>query len=428
MILHRLLVPLVPAVGAAALLFDAPHGPSATHRPKPQCAPGNGGMTLPPGFCATIFADSTGSARHLAVAPNGDVLVNRRGRAAAGGVVVLRDTDGDGRADTRTKFGVRGGTGIAIAPGWVYVDESDRIVRYPWKAGAMEPSGEPQIVVSGLPTGGHDARNMVLDGRGNLYVNVGSTSNSCQLEERKAQVKGADPCVELETRAGIWRFRADGQNQAFTPGARYATGLRNGMGFAMNPADGALYAGTHGRDGLAQQWGRSNEEGAELPAEEVVRIQQGTDAGWPYCYYDGQQKKLVLAPEYGGDGREVGRCAGKAQPVVAFPAHWAPMSALFYTGRTFPAKYRNGMFIAFHGSWNRAPLPQQGYRVAFAPMTRNAFSGAYETFAGDFNAREVVNGARADYRPVGLAQAPDGSIYVSDDTKGRIWKIVYTGN
>jgi glucose/arabinose dehydrogenase len=233
-----------------------------------------------------------------------------------------------------------------------------------------------------------------------------------------------DPCTELVTRAGIWRYKADQQDQAFGPGARFATGIRNGMGLTMNPADGTLYMAMHGRDQLGANWGFTVAQNAELPAEEFGKVTQGADYGWPYCYYDGQQKKKVLAPEYGGDGKQVGRCAGKVDPLVAFPGHWAPMSALFYNGSAFPAKYRNGAFVAFHGSWNRAPLPQAGYRVAFAPMSGGNFTGAYETFAGGF---EGASTTAAAHRPVGLAQAPDGAIYVTDDAKGRIWKIVYTG-
>jgi glucose/arabinose dehydrogenase len=254
-------------------------------------------------------------------------------------------------------------------------------------------------------------------------------TNSCQSQDRAPRVPGIAPCVELETRAGIWRFRADQPGQAFGPGARFATGIRNGMGLAMNPADGSLYVAFHGRDQLSQNWGFTDEQNAELPAEELVKLQQGGDYGWPYCYYDGQQKKLVLAPEYGGDGKQVGRCASKLNPVVAFPGHWAPMSGLFYTGSRFPAKSRSGMFVAFHGSWNRAPLPQAGFRVAFAPMSGGKFTGAYETFADGFAGSGSGSTARnaATHRPVGLAQAPDGAVYVTDDAQGRIWKIVYTG-
>ena len=402
-----------------------------------SCAPDNGGITLPAGFCAAVFADSVGSPRHVAVAPNGDVFVARqlpRARggegapAATGGIMVLRDADGDGRAERREAFGESGGTGIGLAPGWVYFDTRDRIVRYPIAAGAMQPSGAPEVVVSGFPSGGHAAHNFALDGRGALYVNVGSATNACQTPDRAAELPGSDPCVELERRAGIWKYSADRTGQQFSPAERFATGNRNAVGLTVEPGTGRLFATQHGRDMLYTNWkskGYTPETSAELPAEEFMEVSQGDDFGWPYCYYDHLQKKRVLAPEYGGDGgKAVGRCASAKAPVVAFPGHWAPMAALFYTGRQFPARYRDGVFVSFHGSWNRAPLPQAGYRVAFAPRAGGRFTGAYETFAGDF---EKVGAGESPRRPVGLAQGPDGSLYVTDDARGRIWKIVYTG-
>ncbi len=408
---------------------------------KPACAPGNGGITLPEGFCATVFADSVGGARHIAVAANGDVFVARStpGRQKAGdesgqgarvGVLALRDADGDGRADRQEAFGRAGGTGIALAPGWVYVDEGPRVVRYPVPAGSLTPNGEAQEVVAGLPMGGHSAHNILLDGRGTLYVNVGSLTNSCQRDDRETGSPGVDPCVELQTRAGIWRYAADRQGQRFSPGERYATGIRNAMGIAVDPRDGSMYATQHGRDQLLQNWGKlyNAEQSAELPAEELVRVSQGSDFGWPYCYYDQNQRKLVLAPEYGGDGKQVGRCADKQAPVAAFPGHWAPMSAAFYTGQQFPAKYRDGVFVAFHGSWNRAPLPQAGYNVTFVPMRAGQPAGDYERFADGFaGTARLANPGAARHRPVGLAASPDGGLYVTDDVGGRIWKIVYTG-
>jgi glucose/arabinose dehydrogenase len=423
------------SAGGAVVPADAAPAAAA----KVACAPDNGGISLPAGFCAAIFADSVGSPRHIAVAPNGDVFVARqlpRARpnaptpAPTGGIMVLRDTDGDGRADVRESFGETGGTGIGLAPGWVYLDTRDRIVRFPIAAGAMKPSGEPQVVVTGLPTtGSHTSHNFALDGKGALYVNLGSATNSCQVTDRTNSSPGHDPCTELETRAGIWKYAADKPDQQFSAAERYATGIRNSVGLTVEPGTGKVFTTQHGRDQLFQNWpekGYTAETSAELPAEEFLEVNQGDDFGWPYCYYDQNQKKLVLAPEYGGDGgKAVGQCAGKKAPLVAFPGHWAPEASLFYTGRQFPAKYRDGVFISFHGSWNRAPLPQAGYRVAFAPRVGGRFTGAYETFAGDFNTK-VATG-EAPRRPMGLAQAPDGSIYVTDDARGRIWKIVYTG-
>ena len=133
-----------------------------------------------------------------------------------------------------------------------------------------------------------------------------------------------------------------------------------------------------------------------------------------------------MAPEYGGDGTDVGRCAQKKLPIATFPGHWAPMSLLFYTGTHFPERYRNGAFIAFHGSWNRAPLPQAGFRVVFVPMSAGRTSGDWETFADGFAGGRLDPGAAA-HRPTGLAQGPDGALYVTDDQRGRIWKVMYRG-
>jgi glucose/arabinose dehydrogenase len=132
----------------------------------------------------------------------------------------------------------------------------------------------------------------------------------------------------------------------------------------------------------------------------------------------------VLAPEYGGDGKTVGQCAKKKEPLLTFPAHWAPMAALFYTGARFPARYRGGMFITFHGSWNRAPLPQAGYNVVFVPMKDGAPSDSYEVFADGFAGATKSPGGAA-HRPVGIAQGPDGALYISDDKGGRIWRVTY---
>lgn len=428
-------------VAAAPPGGDAPGVGGGAPTAAPACAPNNGGLTLPAGFCATIFADSVGGARHIAVAPNGDVFVARSsprgrrpgdesGQGARVGVLALRDTNGDGRADRQEVFGRAGGTGVALAPGWVYVDEGPRVVRYPVPAGRLAPSAEPQEMVAGLPMGGHSAHNLLLDGRGGLFVNIGSLTNSCQQADRQTASPGADPCTELATRAGIWRYAADRPGQQFSARERYATGIRNAMGLAVDPRDGTMYATQHGRDQLFQNWPQrfTAQQSAELPAEELVRVAEGSDFGWPYCYYDQRQHKLVLAPEYGGDGRQAGRCAQKQGPVATFPGHWAPMSAAFYTGRQFPARYRDGVFVAFHGSWNRAPLPQAGYNVTFVPLRGARAAGAPERFADNFAGRTgFTSPSAAAHRPVGLAQSPDGGMYVTDDVGGRIWKIVYTG-
>lgn len=396
--------------------------------PAPDCDADDGGLTLPRGFCALVVADDIGRARHLAVAKNGDIYVALRGgRDGGGGIAALRDTTGDGRADVVVRFGSRGGTGIALREGYLYLGADDRVVRYAVRPGRLEPAGEEETIVSGLPAArSHAAKPLAFGDEGSLYVSVGSPSNSCQMQDRQTGSPGKDPCRELETRAGIWRFDASRPGQTQGDGERVATGLRNTVALAVNPENGSLYGVMHGRDQLFQNWPGlyTAEQGAEKPSEEFVRIGRGDDFGWPYCYHDPELGRLVLAPEYGGDGRRAGRCGEAREPILSFPAHWGPNALLFYTGSQFPERFRGGAFIAFHGSWNRAPLPQQGYHVVFVPFAGGEPTGDFELFADGFAGAE--RGPRtARHRPSGLAQGPDGSLYVADDAGGRIWRILY---
>jgi glucose/arabinose dehydrogenase len=235
----------------------------------------------------------------------------------------------------------------------------------------------------------------------------------------------------------VWRFRTD-RRQTQRDGERFATGIRNAVALAVNPGDGRLYVVQHGRDQLYGNWPAlfDSVKSAETPAEELFRVERGDDFGCPYCYYDDQIGRKVLAPEYGGDGRTAGRCEGKKGNVAAYPAHWAPNALMFYTGRQFPERYRNGAFIAFHGSWNRQPaLPQSGFNVVFQPMRDGRAAGQYEVFADGFFGEEARLAARPNqappgakrHRPTGLAVGPDGSLYISDDGMGRIWRVYYIG-
>jgi glucose/arabinose dehydrogenase len=199
------------------------------------------------------------------------------------------------------------------------------------------------------------------------------------------------------------------------------------VALALGP-DGRLYGAQHGRDQLHANWGFSPEKSAETPSEEFVRIERGDDFGWPYCYHDRELGHKVLAPEYGGDGRRVGRCASVDTPLVAFPGHWAPNGLAFYTGTQFPERYRGGAFIAFHGSWNRAPLPQAGYKVMFVPMSNGRVTGEPEVFADGFTGRaSVANSGEAAFRPMHVAQSPSGGMYIIDSRKGRIWEVSWEG-
>jgi glucose/arabinose dehydrogenase len=420
----------------ALMALLLPAGANAQPAAAPSCS-GDGALALPPGFCASVFADDIGRARHIAVSADGVLYANTRsGRGGAssgeGFLLALQDTDGDGKADEVHRFGSTssGGTGIAVWRDFLYAETGDRIVRYALKPGAVVPAGEPETVVSGLPlTGDHRAHPFAIDPAGALYVDLGSATNACQVRNRMPGSPGHEPCTELETRGGIWRYEAARTGQAFSPKERFATGLRNAEGIDFDAA-GRIFATQHGRDQLAQNWPNlyTTEAGAELPAEELVEVEEGADYGWPECYFDPKQNKLVLAPEYGGDGgKAVGICAQKRPPVAAFPAHWAPNDLLIYAGRQFPAAYRGGAFIAFHGSWNRSPLPQGGYNVVFQPLADGKASGPWIVFADGF-AGETKQPGEAEHRPSGLAMGPDGALYVSDDAHGRIWRIVFRGN
>lgn len=400
----------------------------------PACAQ-NAGLKLPPGFCATIFADSVGAVRHMVVSSGGDLLLNMQnpGRTSVIASVkpaqaALRDNDKDGKADLLQRFGSAGGTGIALYKDYLYADVGRAIVRYKINWDNLRPTGSVDTVVTAIPgPPGHQARNFVIAPSGSMYVNFGAPSNACQAKDRSPGSKGNDPCDELQTRAGIWKFSADKLNQRPSGANRFATGLRNSIALRVSPG-GQLYSVVQGRDQLFGNWSAlfTEQQNAEMPSEEFVAINEGDDFGWPYCFHDSARGSLFLAPEYGGDGNTPGLCATKKEPIFGMPAHWSPIDMLFYTGSQFPAWYRNGVFVTFHGSWNRAPLPQSGYNVVFVPFMNGQPSGKLEVFADNFTAN--LDPAKADHRPAGLAQGPDGSLYISDDAGGRIWKITYSGS
>lgn len=406
-------VPLLAAVlrGRAR----AEHPPAAAG-PAAACAPDNGGLSLPEGFCAAVVASDIGPVRHLAVAPNGDLYAATGGGLMSGGVTGFRDRDGDGRPDERATFGPRGVNDVAVHDGHLYLALKDEVLRYRLASGGLAPEGAPETIVTGLPDeGDHGQKTFAFPGGNVMLVKIGSATNSCQRWNRHERSPGRDPCVELERHAGIWRFDADRRSQRFADGRRWATGLRNAEALGVQPGTGAVWAAIHGRDQLGENWGLTPEGNANNPAEELVQVSEGDDIGWPYCYYSNEARRKVMAPEYGGDGRAVGRCAGAKEPAIAFPGHWGPMALAFYPGTQFGPEYTGGLFVTFHGSWNRAPLPQEGYRVVFAPFADGKPTGAYRTFA-------TLKGGR--FRPVGLAVAKDGALFLSADDDRTIWRIV----
>ncbi len=410
---------------------------------KSQACPNDdSGLKLPPGFCATVFADHIGHARHMVVAPSGVLYVNTwSGRYygddtphAGGFLVALQDKTGAGKANVIERFGETvasggaGGTGIGMYKGSIYAEINDRIVRYLLPAGSVVPSGSAETIVSGLPLGGdHPMHPFIINSEGLMYVDVATATNSCQAKNRTLKSPGADPCTELETRGGVWRYDANKTNQAFSTAERFATGIRNAEGFAID-SKGRVFVTQHGRDQLHANWPDlyKPDQEATLPAEELLLLKPKGDYGWPECYYDAFVQKLVLAPEYGGNGKTIGVCASKTAPIAAFPAHWAPNAMVRYDKKEFPARYHGGVFIAFHGSWDRAPYAQGGYNVVFQALAGDRASGQCEIFADGF-AGPVESPAKAAHRPTGLAVAPDGSLYISDDVSGRIYRIVYHG-
>lgn len=388
-------------------------------------------ITLPDGFKAIVVSDSIGDwARHIAVRENGDMYVQMRKLKDGYGITALRDTTGDGKPDVIKRFGNHIGSGMAIQGNYLYCSSHAEVYRYELTNELLPDTTSKTVIAGGFPEQrSHADKTFALDGNGGLYVNVGAPSNCCMEESRTAGSPGLDPCPQLERQAGVWKFDANTQNQTQTEhGHRYASGIRNAIAIEWNHQTNSLFVLQHGRDQLSQFFPDlyTDEQNAELPAEEFFELEDGDFCGWPYCFYDQFQNEKILCPEYGGDGKAIGRCADAKQPIVAFPGHLAPNDLVFYDGKQFPERYKNGAFIAFHGSWNRAPLPQKGFFIAFVPFKDGKVSGEWETFAEGFGGPGNIASPRdAKHRPTGVALGPDGALYVTDSRKGKIWKIVH---
>lgn len=398
-----------------------------------QFAKDNFDLKLPDGFKTVVVAEDIGAARHIAVRDNGDIYIALNALHDGNSIVALRDTTNDGKADVIKYFGdLSRGTGMRIHNGYLYYGSDTAVVRYKLESGSLLPDTTAELMASFPIQHMHEAKSIAFDQSGNMYVNVGAPSNACQVKDRTKGSPGQDPCPLLEYHAAIWKFKADqpGQTQQ-NGGSRYVTGIRNCVALDWNPAVNKLYAVMHGRDQLHQFYPQyyTEKEGAELPAEEFLLFKEGADYGWPYAYYDEFQKKMIVCPEYGGDGKKAAPEGKYEDPIMAFPGHWAPNGLMFYTGKQFPEKYKNGAFVAFHGSWNRSPLPQKGFDVVFVPFNGDHPSGDYTVFAGGFAKADTLKSpGDAAHRPSGLAQGPDGSLYVTDDANGTVFRIVYAAN
>ena len=360
---------------AAALAVAACASARVPEDPAPHLA-------VPRGFAVNTYAEGLQGARFMAVGPDGAIYLTL---TRSGRVVALPDANRDGRADrvVTVAEGLDLPHGIAFHDGALYVAETGRVIRYPGYRGGR--AGRPEVVVGHLPAGGgHFTRTIAFGPRdGMLYVSVGSSCNICEERDRR--------------RAAVSRYRADGSQ-----GIVFARGLRNAVGLAFNPVNGELWATSNERDML----------GDDLPPEEIVDVLvEGGDYGWPYCYGN-----RVPNPEY----NDRARCAGTIPPALTDTAHSAPLGCAFYTGSAFPAEYRNDYFVCYHGSWNRSR--PTGYKVV-----RVRVQGGRPTAIEPFLTGFLPHPGEPLGRPVDVVTAPDGSLLVSDDFGGRIFRVRWLG-
>jgi glucose/arabinose dehydrogenase len=335
-------------------------------------------LFLRPGFHISLYAENLGGVRNLVLGPGGTVYAALQG---AGKVVKLVDANGDGVAESAVDVatGLDGPFGIAFRGDTMYVGEETRIRR--WIPG----NATPQMVVSNLPPGGHSTRTVVFGPDGYLYLAVGSSCNICDESDPR--------------RAAITRFNADGSGEH-----RFATGLRNSVGLAFNPSTSELWATNNDRDNLG---GSNAKLTDDLPPEHLNIIKDGKYYGWPQCYLPGKNN-----PEYPS-----ANCGSVEPPTITFQAHSAPLGMAFYTGNKFPG-YAGDAFIAFHGSWNRTT--PTGAKVIHVKVQDGRAVSAEDFVTG----WQLPNGSRWG-RPVAPLALPDGSLLISDDTGGRVWRVTY---
>lgn len=438
---------LLKLISACILLAFLGFSWNNTGRNHPaSVAPDNDGLFLPDGFRAIVVVDSLkGEARHIAVNSNGDIYVKVRSPWLNGGYgnMALRDTNGDGKADIIVPFGKYEGhsygTAMRIHNGYLYFSSELMVYRMKLKRGQLVPDSKMDtIVIDNPPYHEHQTKPVAFDNKGHIFVGWGAGSNAGQVRNRLPGSPGVgEPDSPgkgnpwLKDHGGIWMFDANKTNQHQSDGIKYATGLRSIVALDWDPKSKSLYTVAHGRDDLHMLWPDlyTSWQSAMEPAEEFFKVNQGMDGGWPYYYYSDVKGKKLLNPEFGGDGIKEGNGAKLTQPIMSFPAHFAPNDLLFYRGKQFPARYKNGAFVAFHGSTDRAPYPQAGFIVVFVPFKDGKPSGPWEVFADGFaRVDPILNVSNAVYRPMGLAEGPDGSLYVSDTEKGKIWRIEFTGD
>jgi glucose/arabinose dehydrogenase len=341
---------------------------------EPAAGQSNDQLRVPDGFKVALFAQGLQGVRYLALGPDNAIYASQ---PASGLIVRLTDRNSDGTADSTVTVarGLHGPFGIAFRGDTMYVAQERSVIRF-------DPGrSEPVTVIPGIPAGGHSTRTILFGPDGKLYLSVGSSCNLC--DERDS------------LRAAVSVFNRDGSG-----GRVFAKGLRNTVGMAFHPTTGELWGNNNDRDNL----------GDDLPPEHVNIIKDGKDYGWPKCYLPGKPN-----PEYGSAD-----CSQVEPPVITVQAHSAPLGHAFYTGTQFPADYRGDAFMTLHGSWNRTvPTGAKVVRVQVDASGRRA------TGVDDFvTGWQRPDGSRWG-RPVGLLVLPDGSLLVSDDMGGKIWRVSY---
>jgi glucose/arabinose dehydrogenase len=366
---------------------------------------------VPAGFKIGLFAEGLDGPREMRVAPNGDIFV---AETRAGTVRVLRAADGDSKPSANSVYagGLNEPFGIAFFPSgnnpqWVYVGNTDSVVRFPYKTGDLKAAAKPETVVAELPHGGgHSTRDIVFsndDSR--MLVSVGSASNDAEgrnpppggLQSWSGQHPLGASWGREADRAGVLAFSPDGKNAQV-----FATGIRNCVGLAVHPSSGDVYCSTNERDGL----------GDNLVPDYVTRVREGAFYGWPWFYIGDNQD-----PRHPGERLDL---KGKITvPDVLLQAHSASLGLTFYNGSAFPAEYRGDAFAAEHGSWNRSK--RTGYKVVRVRLRDGVPTGEYQDFVTGF----VVNDSDVWGRPVGVAVAHDGALLVSEDGNGTIWRITH---
>ncbi|MFK7811770.1 MAG: sorbosone dehydrogenase family protein [Maribacter sp.] len=383
-------------------------------------------LKAPEGFSVEEIGKDLGAVRHLTVAKNGDIYANRSVVKEGGkAIIVLKDKDKDGAIDEQIEFAEAAGTGILAKDNFLYTSSNSGVFRYALNENyEVIDTNTPEKIVDGLIDMGRDnAKPLAIDNDNNLYVTIGSWNDACRDKETE---KGMMPCTILDSAAGIWKFKTNKLNQTYADGSRYATGLKNAVGITWNRKTNSLFATDHGRGGLSNFYPElfTKQQNDELPSETFYELKENDNAGWPSTYYDHQKNKRVLSPEYGGDGEKVSS-ENFVEPLVGFPAHLGPNDVLFYTGDLFPEKYKNGAFIAFH---NQSKEIKKGFFVAFVPFKNGKPDGDWEIFLDNFAGMDLANpkeGEALKHRPCGLAEGPDGALYVCDDFGGSIFKITF---